>query len=584
MLDEKLKFIKDYKMSKNAADGSKYDANANVTNKNLCTLQSELFKKELIKINRGLLFNKIEELYDKELAIEYIRQLESHEIYAHDETSILPYCVSISMYPLLTNGLKSLGGESEAPKHLGSFCGNFINMIFAISAQFAGAVASVEWLMYMDYFARKDFGENYLEVYKKEIEDCFQQVVYSINQPAAARNYQSVFWNISVYDEYYFNSLFGDFVFPDFTAPKWDTVSKLQEFFMTWFNNERQKEILTFPIVTAAMLIENDAPKDLEFAKMCSKNLSEGNSFFIYLSESADSLASCCRLRNEFQDNTFSYTLGAGGVSTGSINVITVNINRLIQDGRDLKEQIEKLHKYHHAYREIIIEFKEAGLLPVYDAGYINLNKQYSTIGINGMVEAAEFLGITINNNEDYVKFTTDTLKIIYDLNKEAKLKYGFMFNTEFVPAENLGVKNANWDKKDGYVVNRDCYNSYFYVVEDDSINHLDKFLLHGKKMIQFLDGGSALHLNLEEYLTEEGFYKLICIAAKTGCNYFCTNVKITICNDCDHINKQTLSKCVKCNSINIDYGTRIIGYLKRVSAFSSPRQKEHSLRHYHLQ
>ncbi len=582
MLEEKLNFIKDYMISKNAADGSKYDANANVTNKNLCTLQGELFKKEIIKINRELLFNKIESLYDRDLAIEYIRQLENHEIYAHDETSLLPYCVSISMYPLLMNGLKSLGGESQAPKHLGSFCGNFINMIFAISSQFAGAVASVEWLMYMDYFARKDYGDDYLNTHQKEIEGYFQQVVYSINQPAAARNYQSVFWNISIYDEYYFNSLFGDFVFPDFTAPTWNTVSKLQEYFMTWFNNERKKEILTFPIVTAAMLIEEGKPKDDLFAKMCSKNLSEGNSFFIYLSESADSLASCCRLRNEFQDNTFSYTLGAGGVSTGSINVITVNMNRLIQDGRDLKEQIDKLHKYHHAYREIIIEFKNAGLLPVYDAGYISLDKQYSTIGINGMVEAAEYLGLEISNNEEYTKFVSENLKVIYDLNKEAKAKYGFMFNTEFVPAENLGVKNSNWDKKDQYVVKRDCYNSYFYVVEDENINHLDKFILHGKNMIQFLDGGSALHLNLEEYLTQEGFYKLICVAAKTGCNYFCTNVKITICNSCNHIDKKTLFNCSKCNSKDIDYGTRIIGYLKRISSFSSPRQKEHDLRHYH--
>lgn len=582
MLEEKLNFIKDYMISKNAADGSKYDANANVTNKNLCTLQGELFKKEIIKINRELLFNKIESLYDRDLAIEYIRQLENHEIYAHDETSLLPYCVSISMYPLLMNGLKSLGGESQAPKHLGSFCGNFINMIFAISSQFAGAVASVEWLMYMDYFARKDYGDDYLNTHQKEIEGYFQQVVYSINQPAAARNYQSVFWNISIYDEYYFNSLFGDFVFPDFTAPTWNTVSKLQEYFMTWFNNERKKEILTFPIVTAAMLIEEGKPKDDLFAKMCSKNLSEGNSFFIYLSESADSLASCCRLRNEFQDNTFSYTLGAGGVSTGSINVITVNMNRLIQDGRDLKEQIDKLHKYHHAYREIIIEFKNAGLLPVYDAGYISLDKQYSTIGINGMVEAAEYLGLEISNNEEYTKFVSENLKVIYDMNKEAKAKYGFMFNTEFVPAENLGVKNSNWDKKDQYVVKRDCYNSYFYVVEDENINHLDKFILHGKNMIQFLDGGSALHLNLEEYLTQEGFYKLICVAAKTGCNYFCTNVKITICNSCNHIDKKTLFNCSKCNSKDIDYGTRIIGYLKRVSSFSSPRQKEHDLRHYH--
>lgn len=583
MINEKINFINNYISSKNAADGSKYDANANVTSKNLCTLQSELFKKEMIQINRSMMVDRLSQLYDADIAKEYIRQLEEHEIYAHDETSLLPYCVSISMYPLLTGGLKALGGESNPPKHLSSFCGNFINMIFAISSQFAGAVASVEWLMYMDHFARKDFGDNYLETHKKEMEGYFQQVVYSINQPAAARNYQSVFWNISLYDEYYFNSLFGDFVFPDFDKPKWDTVNKLQHFFMQWFNKERTKEVLTFPIVTSAMLIEDGKPKDKEFARMNAKELSEGNSFFIYLSESADSLASCCRLRNEVSDNTFSYTLGAGGVSTGSINVITINMNRLIQQGRDLGEQVQKIHKYHHAYRTIIEGFKESGLLPVYDAGFISLSKQYSTIGINGMVEAAEYLGIEVSDNEAYKSFVSAQLKVIYDLNRAAKKDFGFMFNTEFVPAENLGVKNAKWDKQDGLVVPRECYNSYFYVVEDEKINHIDKFFLHGSEMTKYLDGGSALHLNLEEALTEDQFYQLICIAAKSGCNYFCTNVKITICNECEHIDKKTLLKCSSCGSKDIDYGTRIIGYLKRVSAFSSPRQKEHNLRHYHL-
>ena len=455
-------------------------------------------------------------------------------------------------------------------------------MIFAISSQFAGAVASVEWLMYMDYFARKDFGENYIETHSKQMESYFQQVVYSINQPAAARNYQSVFWNISLYDEHYFNALFGDFVFPDFDKPQWDTVNRLQHFFMKWFNNERSKKVLTFPIVTAAMLIKDGKPKDEEFATMCAKELSEGNSFFIYLSESADSLASCCRLRSEMSDNTFSYTLGAGGVSTGSINVITININRLIQQNKSLDEQVRKIHKYHHAYREIIIGFKDNGLLPVYNAGFISLDKQYSTIGINGMVEAAEFSGIIVSDNESYKDFVSAQLKIIYDLNKEAKKTFKFMFNTEFVPAENLGVKNSKWDKDDGLVVNRACYNSYFYAVEDEDINHIDKFFLHGSEMTKYLDGGSALHLNLEEALTKNQFYNLICIAAKSGCNYFCTNIKITICNDCEHIDKKTLLSCNHCGSHNIDYGTRVIGYLKRVSAFSSPRQIEHDLRHYH--
>lgn len=407
-------------------------------------------------------------------------------------------------------------------------------------------------------------------------------MVYAINQPAAARGYQSVFWNISLYDKPYFDSMFGEFVFPDMSRPVWERFSRFQRFFMKWFNKERTKAVLTFPVVTAAMLTDGTKPVDSTFAEMCAEELSEGNSFFVYQSESADSLASCCRLRNEISDNTFSYSLGAGGVATGSINVITLNINRLIQQKKDLQKEVQKIHKYQVAFRKLVEEYKEAGLLPVYDAGFISLDKQFLTIGINGMVEAAEYLGIEASNNDDYKNFVSHHLKIIYDENKKAKQLYGYMFNTEFVPAENLGVKNASWDQKDGLFSPRDCYNSYFYPVEDERINVLDKIILHGKEIIQYLDGGSALHLNLEETPSKEGFIKLLNATALSGCNYFCFNIRITICNECNHIDKRTLYECSKCHSSNIDHATRVIGYLKRVSCFSNARQKEHQLRHYH--
>ncbi|XKG72680.1 anaerobic ribonucleoside-triphosphate reductase [Pseudidiomarina marina] len=581
-VDAKMDFIKQYLAAQNAADGSKMDANANVTQKNIATLEAELMKDFFVQVNRKQVSTKIGELFGDDLAQEYIRQIEDHEIYVHDETSLKPYCVSVTMYPFLRDGLTKLGGESKAPKHLESFCGTFVNFVFAVSSQFAGAVATVEFLAYFDHFARRDYGDNYLETHRHEIENHLQHVVYALNQPAAARGYQSVFWNISVYDQHYFDSMFGDFVFPDFSKSSWESVSKLQDFFLHWFNEERKKTILTFPVVTVAMLTENGQCKDQQFARHIAHELADGNSFFVYLSPNADSLASCCRLRSEIADNTFSYTLGAGGVATGSINVITINMNRLVQDGRDLNTEIEKIHKYQVAYRRIMEEYKEAGLLTVYDAGFISLDKQFLTIGINGMVEAAESQGLVASNNRDYIEFVQRHLKVIYDANKRAKQEYGYMFNTEFVPAENLGVKNAKWDREDGYFVPRDCYNSYFYVVEDEQTNSLDKFIMHGNELIEFLDGGSALHLNLDEKLNVDGYLSMLNIAATTGCNYFCINVKITICNECEHIDKRTLCECSSCGSDDVDYGTRVIGYLKRVSAFSAGRRKEHQARHYH--
>lgn len=578
----KQRFIEDYLIADNAADGSRLDANANVTQKNIATLESELMKDMLVQVNRTRVADKIRELFGDEWAQEYHRQIEAHEIYVHDETSLKPYCVSLTLYPFLRDGLTALGGESRAPQHLASFCGSFVNLVFAVSAQFAGAVATVEFLTYFDHFARRDYGDDYLYTHGDVIENQFQHVVYALNQPAAARGYQSVFWNISIYDRYYFEALFEGFVFPDFTSPDWASVSRLQERFLTWLNRERSRAILTFPVVTVAALTDEQGCRDGDFADKMAGQLAEGNSFFMYLSDNPDSLASCCRLRNEITDRTFSYSLGAGGVATGSINVITLNMNRLVQDGRDLKTEVEKLHRYQVAYRALMEDYLAAGMLTVYDAGLITLDKQFLTIGINGMVEAAEYSGIQPGYHPQYVDFVQRQLKVIYNANREATERYGYRFNTEFVPAENLGVKNAQWDRKDGYVVPRDCYNSYFYAVEDDSNHVLDKILLHGRELVDWLDGGSALHLNLDEALSRRGYRNVIDTAAKAGCNYFCINVRITICNECDHIDKRTLYHCPSCQSKNVDHATRVIGYLKRVSAFSAGRRKEHRLRHYH--
>lgn len=582
-LTGKQKFLNHYIDAQNAADGSVLDANANVSTKNISTLEAELHKDINIQLNRSLVAGKIRELFGADLAAEYIRQIEAHEIYVHDETSLKPYCASVSMYPFLLDGMVRLGGESRAPKHLSSFCGSFVNLVFALSSQFAGAVATVEFLTYFDHFARKDFGSDYLSSHKKEIEGFFQQVVYSVNQPAAARGYQSVFWNISVYDRYYFASLFAGFVFPDGDMPNWDSVDLLQRHFLSWFNTEREKALLTFPVVTVALLTKDGQVRSRDYAEFVADELAAANSFFIYLSDTPDSLASCCRLRNEIKDNGFSYSLGAGGVATGSLNVITVNMNRLVQTGANLEEQIRKIHKYQVAFRELMNDFQRAGLLTVYDAGFISMDKQYLTIGINGMVEAAEFLGLEIGDNPKYVRFLQAMLGQIHSLNREARETYGVMFNTEFVPAENLGVKNAKWDRADGLVVPRDCYNSYFYVVEDNSLEYPDKLALHGHEVIQYLDGGSALHLNLEEYLTRRQYLLLLDQAADAGCNYFCTNVRVTVCNDCARVTKRTTDQCAHCGSKNVDHATRVIGYLKRVSNFSQARQREHSHRYYHI-
>ena len=598
---EKMKFLSDYCEAKNAATGSKFDANANVEHKNIATLIGELPKQGFIRLNRRLLVERIKKMYGKPLADEYIDLLTHHFIYKNDETNLANYCASITMYPWLIGGTTSIGGNSTAPTNLKSFCGGFINMVFMVSSMLAGACATPEFLMYMNYFIQKEYGKDYwkradevvdLSVKRRTIDkiitDDFEQIVYSLNQPTGARNYQAVFWNISYYDRPYFESLFGNFYFPDGSQPDWESLSWLQKRFMTWFNQERLKTVLTFPVETMALLAENGDCKDQEWGDFAAQMYAQGHSFFTYMSDNADSLSSCCRLRNEIQDNGFSYTLGAGGVSTGSKSVLTINLNRCIQyavnHDLDYKEYlthiIELCHKVQLAYNENLKELLHNHMLPLFDAGYINIDRQYLTIGINGLVEAAEFMGLDINPNDDYKKFVQGVLGLIETQNKAFRTKEA-MFNCEMIPAENVGVKHAKWDKEDGYFVPRDCYNSYFYRVEDDSLTILDKFKLHGKPYIEHLTGGSALHMNLEEHLSEPQYRQLLRVAAQEGCNYFTFNIPNTICNDCGHIDKRYLHECPHCHSKNVDYLTRIIGYMKRVSNFSVPRQEEAHRRYY---
>ena len=583
-IEDKVGFIKDYIQAENAATASKYDQNANVSTRNIATLSAELYKDYTIQINRHLVYNKLVELYDQEVADKFLDQLKKHEIYVNDETSLMPYCCAISLYPFLMNGLRDLGGETAKPQHLSSFNGGFVNLVFAVASQFAGAVATVGWLMCFDYFARKDYGDNYLETHSRVIEQEIQSVVYALNQPAAARGFQSVFWNISIYDRSYFEGMYGNFVYPDFSKPNYDSVNKLQKYFMKWFNKERSKVILTFPVVTAACLNDGSDMVDEDFKDFMAEELSESNSFFIFTDSSVTSLSSCCRLKNDISDvkNDFSYSLGAGGESTGSKKVITINYNRMMQNKTKLSDQVSLVHKYLHAYNEVFREYLDANMLPVFKAGFVDFNKLYLTIGLNGVLEAAEFLGFEISNNPEYINWLSEQFKEISRLNREFESKLNnIKINSECVPGENLGIKFANWDRKDGYIVPRDCYNSYFYKVEDQDLSIIDKFYIMGGDTCGSLDGGSALHANLEEYPTKEGFKKLLTVSVKTGCPYFCFNIKITVCNDCGNIDKHTLQKCPKCNSTNIDYATRIIGYLKKISSFSAGRKIEAAKRHY---
>lgn len=623
----KVEFISKFKQASNTANAT-IDDNSNVSNKNIAILNAEAHKTDNIRISRAMVVNKLKELYPDFNAKRYIRDLEDHVIYKHDESSfagaIAPYCVSVTMYPFLMDGIKGLGGLSASPKNLKSFCGIFCNMIFAISSQFAGAIAVSEALLYFTYFCKKEWGDDFYlrpdEVIErpknseprtilKEIQQYWQQIIYTINQPAAARGFQSAFVNFSYFDKPFFDGMFDDFYFPDGTKPDWESLKWIQMEFMKWFNAERLKTILTFPVETVTLLYKDGKFEDEEMAQFVYNEYSRGHSFFTYISDSVDSLASCCRVRNAIQDRGFSFTNGNISIQTGSKSVITFNLNRLIQmwyrkecEKKDvesfefgdsnyssLKKYLSKLtdrvYKYHHAYNELLWDMYDANLLPAYRAGFIDLNKQYLTLGLNGLNQAAEFLGIKCSVNDKYSKFCQEIFSFFKEQNeshKDKTSKHHLIFNTEQVPAESLASKNHAWDKRDGYWVPEDTnlYASYVFKPNDNTISILDKIKLHGKDYIgDFLDGGSALHANLESHLSSKQYEYLLKFAAENGCNYLTFNVPNAECQDCGFIAKKPFDKCPKCESTKIDLYDRVIGYLTKIKNWSSGRQEEHKTR-----
>ena len=622
----KLKFIENYINSDNTANAT-IDDNSNVANRNIAVLNSEIHKEDNREVNLRMLRNKVKELYPnfnyKQMDIDF-----NTIAYLHDSSSQIgmPYCVAITMYPFLLNGIKDLGGLSAAPKNIDSFCGMFVNLVFAVASQFKGAVATPGVLLYMDYFIRKKWGDNYFEkdyviitnehcirkqTIKEQIHQYFQQIVYSLMQPSGSRGNQSVFWNLSIFDKPFFDTMYGDFYFPDGSKPQWESLKWLQKDFLHWFNQERLKCILTFPVVSLCLIYKNNKFIDEDLYEFACKEYSEGNSFFTYISDSADSLSSCCRLSSKISKPQFNFTNGQLSEMTGSKNVITLNLNRIIQDWWNNKgiylpqhdnipkfiptkvkeyslqeyliEILKRIYKYQIAYNECLKYLKENNLLPVYDAGFIDMKKQYLTIGINGLNQAAEFLGMKCNKNKEYEDFCNLIFTTIKEQNQLHKTKE-LMFNTEFTPCESAAIKLYNKDKKDGYWVQEDTnlYASYIFKPNDSDISILDKIYLHGRNFCgDNLDGGSAAHLNLDAHLSVEQYRKLLNYAAEVGCKYFTFNVPNCECEDCGFIAKQPFKECPKCGSNNVALWDRVIGYLTKIKNWSKGRQIEQKTRVY---
>ena len=629
----RLDYMKGYSdPNKNASTSSETDANANVSIKNVANLEGEVYKTTNRIVQRQGMKDELYQLYP-ELAKQYEQDLNNHIIYTHDEAStpvLKPYCMAVTLYPLMLEGVGNIDGVTPTPPNdISSFSGQIANLAFLLSSQCKGAVAFGDYFIALNYYVIMEFGDNWYNklhckstsehsiisrTIKDSIEKGMKQFIWGVNQPAGNRSYNSPFTNVSWYDKYYFKSLFGEFYYPDGTQPKWEQIDKLQRIFMELMREIRLIKPITFPVTTMALVHNDKEYLDKDYKELCAEEWAKGGSFFCYTSNNPSSLASCCRVLNEMSDNTFSSTTGMTGVMTGSCNVITLNINRIVQDslkkyanehgediskykcwGNDAKEAIldelldilERVYKYHIAYKTMLYEQEDKGMFAASNGGYIYIKKLYSTIGIIGYTEAAQFLGLEVSNNKEYKEFLQLILGTIKEQNKLHSIhdkKRPFLFNSEAVPGENLGVKLYNWDKKDGYEVpeNQNLYNCYFYNPWTTDTSILDKIKLHGRDINVYTDGGQACHLNLDTHLSKEQYLKLLDVAKDEGCNYFTFNVPISECKECHHIVNGPIAECPICHSKKIKYYTRIIGYLTAVDNWSIDRQKEFKYRKYY--
>lgn len=621
---ERIDYMNEYSQSsENAATSSETDANANVTMKNVANLEGEVYKTTNRVIQRQRMKDELNKLFP-EVAKQYEEDLNHHIIYTHDEASsptLKPYCMAVTLYPLMNEGSGNIDGVTpSAPNDIQSFSGQVTNLVFLLSSQCKGAVALGDYFVALNYYVIAEFGPKWYEkvgcivssehcITQRTIGDTIRkgmkQFIYGVNQPAGNRSYNSPFTNVSYYDKYYFESLFGDFYYPDGTQPEWKAIDTLQRMFMKLHRKLRLIKPLTFPVSTIALVHNNKEYLDKDYKELCASEWAKGGSFFCYNSDNPSSLASCCRVLNEMSDNTFSSTTGMTGVMTGSCNVITLNINRIVQDWYQsceglvpiqkgnyatlkllLIDILERVYKYHIAYKTMLYEMEDNGMYSCCNAGYIYLKKLYSTIGVIGYTEAAQYLGLKVGNNQEYKKFLQLILGTIKEQNKLHSIndkKRPFLFNSEAVPGEGLGVKFYEADKRDGYWVPEDqnLYNCYFYNPWNTDSSILDKMILHGREISAFCDGGQAAHLNLDAHLSKEQYLKLLDFALKNGTNYFTFNIPMSECAECSHVVNAPIKECPKCHSNKIKYWTRIIGYLTCVNSWSNPRQEEFTKRIY---
>lgn len=588
-------------IDKNVADVT-IDANANASNKDIRSLLSEKNKShdKLFAFNK--IFYEMKKEYGLRVAKEWLEAEYNGSFYLHDAStsSYMPYCYAYDLTRLATEGLFFLKHyNAEAPKHLTTFLDDVIEFISYMSNRSSGACGIPNVLVWTFYFWKKDCEAGYVikdkDYYIRQI---FQKLIYRLNQPFM-RIDQTAFVNMSIFDKYYAESLFGGLEFPDgsFFIDYIDEFIEHEKIFMEVVSEIRSVNMFTFPVLTYSLLYKNGKFADPEFARWCSDHNTKWNDSNFFVSGDVTTLSNCCRLLSDTSKlSGFINSIGGTALSIGSVKVNTINLMRIAYEScvtpygieinktrylNSLRHKTDLCCKTLDRVRHIIKRNVEKGLLPNYCDGGIEMDKQYCTIGILGLYEVIEYFGLTKTDEFGYTYYTDEGIEFaseIFEVLNEVKDSFtdDYSFNIESVPAERAAVilcqkDNLLYEKKDKFI-----YSNQWIPLNTKCT--LQEKLRTAAILDNKCSGGAIAHINLESNFpnTDVAWDNLNKIA-QSGVIYFAYNTRINECKN--HHGFVGSDHCPECGEPVNDTYQRIVGYLVPTRSYSKDRFKEFNTR-----
>ena len=588
-------FIDHFVDKQNVAD-SGIDGNANVNTKDICSLTTEMNKPHSKLLGFNKIYHELNKKYGFKTANEWLRNEWDGHFYLHDAASatFVPYCFAYDLEGLITKGLYFIEGfNNQAPKHLVTytdFVGEFVSWT---SNRSSGACGLPSFLIYSFYFWKKDIEDGYFTDTPDRYRDQeFQRIIYKLNQPYLRVN-QSAFSNFSIFDKSYLEALFGGKEFPDgtFIIDYIDEIIEYQKAFMNVVTEVRAKNVMTFPVLTFALLRQEGKFVNEDFARWASDhNMKWADSNF-FISEDVTSLSNCCRLISDVKDLGYFNSIGGTALEVGSIKVNTINLARLAYENANwcdylmaLKEKALLAVETLDVIRDIIARNIEKGLLPNYTYGIMNLESQYNTIGIIGIYEALQAYGLVevdefgyTSYTDEGIRFAKEIFKTINSVKDEFSKDLPYSINIEEIPGERAA---AILMQKDKFLYPKQAYELPLY--GNQWIPLGVKCTLQEKiRLSAILDkacnGGSIAHINLDAPLVDSDVaWKMLNYVADAGVVYFAFCTRISAC---EHNHGFYGNTCPECGGPKVTTYQRIVGFLTKESSYSAERKAEFQLR-----